>query len=474
MSERHLPPVPTGLLRDLGVVGWDNLEPVILAAVASESPLLLVGPHGTAKSLLLERLASALGLAFRHYNASTLNFDDLAGFPVPDGDAVRYLRTPLDAWDAEAVFVDELSRCRPDQQNRLFPLIHERRLQGRPLERLRHRWAAMNPPPSLEAAPEDERYLGAEPLDAALADRFPWVIAVPDRLGADDRRALIRGPAVSETGAEALRAEVAAVRGRRALVAETYGEQLVGYVDAAALALARAGLHLSLRRLRQLHDNLVSLLATERYADPADAARVALSWSLPQRAGRALTEGEEEAILRAHKLAESLVNRPLDRLRRALLEERDPLRRVGLALESADVDLVAATLSDARASLGPAERLGLSVRLFPVLAEGWPGLPGWLFEALAKDLARTALLQEHTTALQTSSPRHALHVALTREAAQLSGEERWIAEVLWAAFRDELELDPARLVRTCRALVGIVPTVEQVRARRAAGAGEAA
>ena len=33
-------------LRELGIVGWDHLEPVILASLATESPLLLIGRHG--------------------------------------------------------------------------------------------------------------------------------------------------------------------------------------------------------------------------------------------------------------------------------------------------------------------------------------------------------------------------------------------------------------------------------------------
>lgn len=41
---------------------------------------------------------------------------------------------------------DEISRCRPDIQNKLFPIIHERRVQGIALDDLRFRWAAMNPP----------------------------------------------------------------------------------------------------------------------------------------------------------------------------------------------------------------------------------------------------------------------------------------------------------------------------------------
>ena len=169
-----------GFLRALGIAGWDALEPAILAALATESPILLIGPHGTAKTLLLSRLAGALGLAFRHYNASILSFDDLLGYPVPQDGRLVYLQTPATVWEAEAVLFDEVSRCRPELQNKLFPLVHERVAQGVPLTRLRHRWAAMNPPPSAEG---DGRaavtYDGAEPLDVALADRFAFVLDAP-------------------------------------------------------------------------------------------------------------------------------------------------------------------------------------------------------------------------------------------------------------------------------------------------------
>ena len=88
---RHGPGV---LTKALGLEGWEKLEPVILAALASEEPLLLVGRHGAAKSFLLERLAEALELEFRCYNASLLNFDDLVGFPIPteDKQSLRYIR----------------------------------------------------------------------------------------------------------------------------------------------------------------------------------------------------------------------------------------------------------------------------------------------------------------------------------------------------------------------------------------------
>ena len=62
-----------GWLERLGLVGLASIEAPLLAALVTQNPLLLIGVHGTAKSLLLTRVASALGLQFRHYNASLLN-----------------------------------------------------------------------------------------------------------------------------------------------------------------------------------------------------------------------------------------------------------------------------------------------------------------------------------------------------------------------------------------------------------------
>src|ERR1700692_5073032 len=72
------------LTRPLGLLGWETLEPVLMGALTTGDPLLLIGKHGTGKSFLLERLAQALGLVYRFYNASLINYDDLVGIPGPD------------------------------------------------------------------------------------------------------------------------------------------------------------------------------------------------------------------------------------------------------------------------------------------------------------------------------------------------------------------------------------------------------
>ena len=191
-------PAPTqtrSRLAALGAYGFEAQEPVILAALASGDPILLIGRSGTGKTFLLNSISEALGLEHRHYNASLISFDDLVGFPYPDEAkaSVRFLETPATVWGAESVLIDEISRCKPEHQNRLFSLVHERKIQGLALTKLRYRWAAMNPCSSDQSGGEE--YLGAEPLDPALADRFAVVLEVGDwdALSDADRR-LVANP----------------------------------------------------------------------------------------------------------------------------------------------------------------------------------------------------------------------------------------------------------------------------------------
>lgn len=78
-------------------------------------------------------------MEFRSYNASLINDDDLVGVPLPDATRTKLedLSSPESIWDAEVVFIDEISRTRPELQNKLFPIIYDRRVQRHPLTRAR-------------------------------------------------------------------------------------------------------------------------------------------------------------------------------------------------------------------------------------------------------------------------------------------------------------------------------------------------
>jgi MoxR-like ATPase len=193
---------PPGFLRRLGIQSFDAIEPVILAALATGDLLLLIGHAGTGKTLLLNSLARALGLVHRHYNAALVSFDDLVGYPYPsaDGASVSFLHTPATIRQAESVLIDEISRTKPEVQNKFFTLMHERNLQGIALTALRYRWAAMNPFGAGKGRRGDS-YDGSQPLDPALADRFGFIVIVPDwnQLSAEDQHAFITAPVEEPT-----------------------------------------------------------------------------------------------------------------------------------------------------------------------------------------------------------------------------------------------------------------------------------
>jgi MoxR-like ATPase len=370
-------PNPTRLLESLNLFGLTHLDPVILAALADEQPLLLIAPHGTAKSELLNRLARGLGLEHRHYNASLIAFDDLLGFPVPNADrtGLDYLPTPGNLWEAESVFLDEISRCRPENQNKLFSVIHEKRIQGLALGRLRYRWAAMNPPLTGAEAEDEEVYEGSLPLDPALADRFPYVVTLPalrDLDGPSRRRIILEGGEPPAPGQD-LAGLVASARRHAEAERPASREWAAAYVEALVNPLEEARLPISGRRAVALARAVVSLAGAARALgadlDLEGAAFLAMKWGLPQRAqGRRVEERTLRAIhLHALQVARDTAGGPWARIR----GERDPVRRVALGLPFHDKGVttleLSSLVSDAFASLTPPRRHLLALLLAPRL-----------------------------------------------------------------------------------------------------------
>lgn len=333
--ERPQAPAPQSALRRLGLFGIDAIEAPILAAVALRAPLLLIGSHGTAKTLMLLRISEALGIECRHYNASLINFDDLIGFPVPSADgSLTYAKTPAAIWGAGAVIFDEISRCRPEVQNKLFPIVHEKKVQGLALESLEHRWAAMNPP---RADGDQDGWIGSEPLDAALADRFAFVVRIPawSEFSIDDRRAVIAAreeplPA-SERAAFARRVE--GVRAALGPCEISWGTAITDYVRLVVDLLATSGIDLSPRRANYLRRNILAVHAVFASAgatwDPSEATLLALAASIPQPA-----QGCDVPVMKlktAHREAMKIATLdPADPLR-LVLATADPLRRLEIA-----------------------------------------------------------------------------------------------------------------------------------------------
>ena len=407
------PVVPTvaaasgSLLAALGLFGLRSIEPAVVAALATDSPLLLIGAHGTAKSLMLARLAAALGLELRHYNASLLNFDDLVGFPLPSADGtLQYVRTPAAIWGAGAVFFDEISRCRPEVQNKLFSIVHERRVQGLALPELRHRWAAMNPP-SLDD--DDTGYAGSEPLDAALADRFPFVVEMPgwDGCSEQDQLAIIRAddtPPDSQAHA-ALREAVSRTQAVLDVLRPTHTEAAARYAQTVVALLGKAGLTLSPRRAGMICRSVLAVHAASQVLQPqaslSDAALLALQCSLPQRAQGLQIPAVK--VLAAHKESMRAFTFADDDPLRAILCATDPLKRLRLAVAAPRLPRVdfSRVVADALAEIDPGAREAAVVHLFET------GTVGRLNAAVAAQAGE--LYGEIATAPSFSLTLHAAH-----------------------------------------------------------------
>jgi MoxR-like ATPase len=297
-------------------------------------------------------------------------------------------------------------------QNKLFSIVHEKRVQGIALPELRFRWAAMNPPPSLDdadAADGMDRfsdYAGSMPLDAALADRFGFVLPLPglDELPSEARRAVIRSGLASIDGtgaahppAQASRNDAAgaeltslidACREGARLCAALHGPWITAWVAALVAPLRQAGLGISGRRAAMLAANTAAVHGARRVlgivdatGDPlsevavADAALSALRHSLPQRAqGLRVNPGVIATIHR--QAAQAATQARTDVALARILEEIDPVRRVGRALSAlarrpgrVPRATMSALVSDAFASQSTQGRWIFAQELLPALVE---------------------------------------------------------------------------------------------------------
>lgn len=418
----------SSLLRGIGIVGLGLLEPVILAALVTEEPLLLIGAHGTGKSLLLTRIAEALRLEFRHYNASLLNFDDLVGFPIPvPGGSLEYVKTPAAIWGAEAVIFDEISRCRPDMQNKLFPVVHERRVQGIPLEGLRYRWAAMNPPITEE---DDDGYVGSEPLDTALADRFAFVVAMPgwELYNEEEQLAVILGDdgTIAAEASDRLRRCIAAARAALPTVGSHFGEAVAIYVRTVVALLAQAGLALSPRRAGMLHRSILAVHAVSTTinldSDPAESTLLALRSALPQRAQGARIP--ETKLLGAHREAWRLARVGKRDPLTAILTTTDPVDRVRLAVASTRLAKgdFSTVVADVISRLPPGAREAVVVHLFEADAVG--RLNAAVAEQVAAIYADIAAPVSFSETVHASRPRYAAWNRIKDILSRLDPEDR--------------------------------------------------
>ena len=73
-------------LENEGIIGWEGIEPALLAAIATNKSVLFVGDHGINKTegaAIIAKLVLGPGTHFQKYDVPLVNQDDLLGFPNP-------------------------------------------------------------------------------------------------------------------------------------------------------------------------------------------------------------------------------------------------------------------------------------------------------------------------------------------------------------------------------------------------------
>ncbi len=257
----------TGILEELGIYGMSEIENLILAGLVTGDPVLLVGTHGTAKTLLCSRIAGAMGLKFWAYDASKALFEDVIGFPNPydiKNGRISYVSTPMSIWDKEFILIDEISRANYQLQAKWLEVIRSRTVMGHKADSIKYIFAAMNPPD----------YPGARPLDPALAGRFAFIIRVPDfssmnnenqirilrALGEDDAVHLLHQSKRNNVDINGI---VSRARGRFASLEKELGNKIENYILFLKDMLNEAGFHIDGRRAGMFKRNMIAILAVE-------------------------------------------------------------------------------------------------------------------------------------------------------------------------------------------------------------------
>jgi len=271
---------------------------------------------------------------------------------------------------------------------------------------LRYRWSAMNPPSTDDS---DNGYLGSEPLDAALADRFAFIVEMPhwDRLSEREQLAVIQSadnPVQSGNGI-ALVALLARANKAIQVVTQTMSSGVASYVRTLSALLAQAGIILSPRRCAMLYRNVLAVLACASLCghslSAGEAALLAVDCALPQRAQG--VEISAVKLLAAHKEAWRLSRLAADDPIKAILCTAEPLQRLQLAVAAGSLDkmVFSQVVADVLAQLPRGAREAAVIHLFET------GAIGRLNAAVAGQAAE--LYRDLVTAPRFSETLHAVH-----------------------------------------------------------------
>jgi len=140
----------------LGIIGWNDIEHIVLAALMTDQPVLFFGAHGCCKTdaaLMLSKGLFGEDVKFAKYETPLVNTDDLLGYvntkALMEG-RVEYFGTGSSIWEVDVCSFDEINRTNPLTTAKIMELVRTRMVMGR-ATKLKYVFSSANPPKDYDA-----------------------------------------------------------------------------------------------------------------------------------------------------------------------------------------------------------------------------------------------------------------------------------------------------------------------------------
>lgn len=160
------------------VLGYNQIEPILLSCLARKFPVCIQGRHGLGKTTLGRLMAEAIAPnhnGFRYFSCDKANLIILGGLPDVEKSkqtgSIEFIPSKISIWDADVILADELPRANKEAQNYWLEITENQTFFGKPISQNKF---------MLIATGNDQTYSGSFKFDIALKSRFYAWIPAPD------------------------------------------------------------------------------------------------------------------------------------------------------------------------------------------------------------------------------------------------------------------------------------------------------
>ncbi len=167
--------VKESILNDV-VVGYEDIEPCIIAALALKYNIYLEAGHGLGKTSIAKALSLGVdptGKSVRYFSAEKAGLIDIGGMPdmkaAEEEGVFKLIPTSKSIFGGKVIVLDELPRANKERMNYWLEILEEGSFQGEDINY-----------DMVVATGNSSTYQGNNQMDSALLSRFMFVLPVSD------------------------------------------------------------------------------------------------------------------------------------------------------------------------------------------------------------------------------------------------------------------------------------------------------